>query len=104
MPSTPTKRAGSRESTAKSVEPRSSGYASIVALQKTFGQNLKAARLEAGLSQRGLADLTGISQRHISAMEMGNVNATIETIAMLSRHIGKTPAELLTATPSRKSP
>jgi len=35
------------------------------------GQALKGARAKEGLTQRALADLTGLPQRHISEMETG---------------------------------
>ena len=70
--------------------------AQVAALLKTFGDNLRSAREIVNLSQRGLSALAGISQRHISAIEMGNVNVSIATVVELSVHVGKTPVELLT--------
>ena len=73
-----------------------------LALQKTFGSNVRRYRGEMSLSQRALSALTGISQRHISQIEMGGegltmtVNVSIETIAVMSVALGRTPAEMLT--------
>jgi len=47
------------------------------------GQALKGARAKEGLTQRALADLTGLPQRHISEMETGK------------RPIGKQTARIL---------
>jgi len=47
------------------------------------GQALKGARAKEGLTQRALADLTGLPQRHISEMENGQ------------RPIGKQTARIL---------
>jgi DNA-binding XRE family transcriptional regulator len=88
----------------KTPSPSAQTAPVATALQKTFGRNLKIARNEVGLSQRGLSALAGISQRHISAVEMGTVNVSIETIAELSLHVGKTPVEMLTPTPPPKKP
>ena len=84
--------------TPRKAQPKKKDVAApqVAALLKTFGHNLKSAREEAGLSQRGLSALAGISQRHISAIEMGNVNVSIATVVELSLHVGKTAVELLT--------
>lgn len=70
-------------------------------LQKTIGRNLMLARQEAGLSQRALSAAAGISQRHISAIELGEVNVTLSSIADLAAQVGKTPSELLTPAPRK---
>jgi transcriptional regulator with XRE-family HTH domain len=87
---------------AKAKAPRAASLSkATVALLRAFGRNVKAARAEAAISQRALAALTGISQHHISEIERGAVNVSISTIAEMSLHLGKTPAELLTPPPPR---
>ena len=64
-------------------------------LARTFGDNLRLARTELRLSQRELAQLSGISQKHISLIEQGG-NATLATIEALAPHVDRTALELLT--------
>ena len=54
--------------------------------EPTPGEALKGARTKEGLTQRALAELTGIPQRHISEMENGK------------RPIGKNTARSLSET------
>ncbi len=65
-------------------------------LRQVFGKNLARAREEAGLSQRALARLASVSQRHISLIEIDGANVTIDIITELARHVNKDPLELLT--------
>jgi transcriptional regulator with XRE-family HTH domain len=44
---------------------------------------LLTARRERGLTQAGLAELTGIDQSDISRIEAGNANPTLRTLARL---------------------
>jgi putative transcriptional regulator len=67
----------------------------VKALRALFGRNLAQARQDAGLSQRALSRLTGISQRHISAIELGTVNPSLATIVELAMSVGQSPIELL---------
>jgi predicted transcriptional regulator len=41
---------------------------------------LKKSRMKAGLTQKGLADLVGVSQAHISKIELGKVDPRLSTI------------------------
>jgi DNA-binding XRE family transcriptional regulator len=73
-------------------------------LQKVFGENLRAARTEAGLSQRALGELTGIQQRLIAAAEAGRQNLTIATMTRLATALGKQVPDMLMRTPRRSRP
>jgi DNA-binding XRE family transcriptional regulator len=70
-------------------------------LAKIFGDNLRLARLELRLSQRELAKLSGINQKHISLIEQGVGNATLSTVDILAQHVDRTPSELLIRRPPR---
>jgi ribosome-binding protein aMBF1 (putative translation factor) len=72
------------------------------ALREVFAQNLKTARLDAGLSQRALSRATGVSQTHIWLMEAGRANVTFDTLSVLAASLGKAPAELLARRHPRK--
>jgi transcriptional regulator with XRE-family HTH domain len=50
--------------------------------------------VEARLTQRELAKLTGIAQAHISQMEGAMHNVCIDTMVTLSRHLKKPLSKL----------
>jgi len=52
-------------------------------------------RLRAGLSQRQLADLTGIAQPNISAYESGRLTPSPATLARVAKATGVRPSALL---------
>lgn len=47
------------------------------------------ARIETGMTQKQLAEATGMNQRAISRIEMGNTNPTVRTLGRLARGFGK---------------
>lgn len=47
------------------------------------------ARREAGLTQKGLAERTGIQQSNISRIENGNGNPSLSTLNKLAQGLGK---------------
>lgn len=47
------------------------------------------ARIETGMTQKQLAEATGMNQRSISRIEMGNTNPTLKTLDRLARGFGK---------------
>lgn len=49
-----------------------------------------SARIEKGLTQKDLAQLTGISQADISRIENGDANPTLDTIQRLAVALGCT--------------
>jgi transcriptional regulator with XRE-family HTH domain len=53
-------------------------------IKKIFGENLRSFRKQKGLSQRALYAICGIEHGTISRMENGEVNATLNTIAILA--------------------
>jgi len=69
------------------------------ALRITFGVNFKAARIKAGLTQTGIAGLTGIAQTYMSSIECGKQNPTLHTLAVLAEAIGSDVISLLTPLP-----
>lgn len=66
------------------------------ALRARLAQNLRAARLATGLSQKELADLAGLSRKHLGGIERGVANVSIDVLAALAPHLGKTVIDLLT--------
>lgn len=60
-----------------------------------LGQRIKQARLDARLSQRGLAELVGVSFPHISKIEAGREPASAELLTRIADATGINPDELL---------
>lgn len=58
-------------------------------------KNIKALRLENGLSQKDLADKTGLTIRYISRLENTSPNITLEVIEKLARGLSVPPATIL---------
>lgn len=61
----------------------------------SFGPVLKRVRVEHGLTQEQLADATGLHRTEISLLERGRRRPLLETIVVVCRGLGVTPAELL---------
>jgi len=61
----------------------------IVDLRALIGERLKKAREAAGLSQRKLGLLTGLSDKTISAYEQGRVTPPLETLVRIAKQLGK---------------
>jgi putative transcriptional regulator len=52
------------------------------------GARIRAARKEAGLTQRDLADLAGISERTVRAIETGAGNPTLAAVVAAANVLG----------------
>lgn len=71
-------------------------------LRKVLSFNLRMARMALRMTQRDLSNASGISQKHISAIEMATANVSIDVIAALTHALHDvTPADLLTP-PARR--
>ena len=57
----------------------------------TFGESIRQARTDLGLTQREVAQLVGISQGHLSDLERG-LAPTPENREVLEHLLGKQPA------------
>lgn len=82
---------------AKMVKPlpkreKDQAKAAAMTLCEEFGKQLRAARMAAGLSQAALGTLTGLGQAHVSQIELGRVNVTIETMVLLAHAVSLTVA------------
>ncbi len=61
----------------------------------SFGRRLRDARLNRGLTQEGLANLSGLDRTYVSSCEAGRRNATIRTIYRLAEALGVDPSALV---------
>jgi len=72
-------------------------------LHANLAVNLRVARQEAGLSQLALADLANVSRDYIIRIEMNKkANVSIDILARIAVHVGRTPLDLLKPPPKPK--
>ncbi len=64
---------------------------------KEMARNIEHARIAAGMSQTDLAQLCGISQSHISQIELGSWGPKMHTLVLLARALRVGVNELLPA-------
>jgi transcriptional regulator with XRE-family HTH domain len=60
-----------------------------------FGDRLRAAREALGVSQEGLAELSGLHRTYVGHCERGEVNVSLYNIVRLAAAAGVDPAELV---------
>jgi DNA-binding XRE family transcriptional regulator len=65
------------------------------AMQILFGENLRLARLKAGMTQQELAAKANIRQAHVSQIEGGKLNPMLMTMVALAEAVGKDLRTLL---------
>lgn len=65
-------------------------------MRRLLGRNVRKRRVEAGLTQEQLSELSGFSQQYISDMERGLRNPTIVSLYELAQALGTTPVVLIT--------
>ncbi|WP_082382411.1 helix-turn-helix domain-containing protein [Blastomonas sp. AAP25] len=66
-----------------------------MALRQILADNLRRARLDAGLSQEELADAAGIDRTYVSALERCRYAASVDVIERLADALNVKPAYLL---------
>lgn len=64
-------------------------------LQKIVGQNLRAYRLQQGLSQEAFAEVLGVHRTYMGSVERGERNLTLRSVEGLAAAIGVEAIELL---------
>lgn len=57
--------------------------------REVFGRNFRAAREKLHLSQRDIHQLTGVAQSHISEIETGQSNISVDTMVKLATIVKK---------------
>jgi transcriptional regulator with XRE-family HTH domain len=67
-----------------------------------FGANLKAARLQQGLTQGQLAEGAGLLQQYVSLIESGRQNVTLTTAQALARVVHQNVSEMLRGTAPKR--
>jgi transcriptional regulator with XRE-family HTH domain len=64
-------------------------------MRKLVGRNVRRIRLERGLSQERLSELSGFTQQYLSDLERGLRNPTVVTLYELAQALDSTPTELI---------
>jgi transcriptional regulator with XRE-family HTH domain len=60
-----------------------------------FGENLRALRLQSGMSQEDLALESGLDRSYVGGVERGERNISLLNIVKLAGSLRTTPAELM---------
>lgn len=66
-----------------------------MALRQIFADNLRRARVAAGLSQEELADAAEVDRTYVSALERCRYAASLDVMERLAAALRVTPASLL---------
>jgi len=61
----------------------------------TDGSAVRRKRVEAGLSQEALAEMAGVTQPHISAIERDISSSGVDVLHALAHALGCEPADLM---------
>jgi transcriptional regulator with XRE-family HTH domain len=73
-------------------------------IQRAIAEALKHWREVRGLSQRELAERTGLHYVHIARLELGQGNPTVSTLETLAEALGVSVPELFTPPSKAKRP
>lgn len=57
--------------------------------RQVFGRNFRSARERLRLSQRDVHQITGVAQSHISEIETGQSNISVDTMVKLANTVRK---------------
>lgn len=69
-------------------------------LQRTVGRNLRAYRLERGLSQEAFADVLGVHRTYMGGLERGERNLTLKSLERIADRLEMDPLKLLVDVPA----
>ena len=60
-----------------------------------MGRNLRAYRMERGLSQEAFAEVLGVHRTYMGGVERGERNLTLKSLEKMAEQIGVEPLQLL---------
>lgn len=64
-------------------------------LQKTVGRNLRAYRMERGLSQEAFAEVLGVHRTYMGGVERGERNLTLKSVERMAERLGIDTEQLM---------
>ena len=64
-------------------------------LQKTVGRNLRAHRMERGLSQEAFAEVLGVHRTYMGGVERGERNLTLKSVEKMAEKLEMEARDLL---------
>ena len=64
-------------------------------LQKTVGRNLRAYRMERGLSQEAFAEVLGVHRTYMGGVERGERNLTLKSVERMAEKLEIEVLELM---------
>ncbi|WP_299657033.1 helix-turn-helix domain-containing protein [uncultured Tateyamaria sp.] len=64
-------------------------------IRVVFARNLKHYRQLRGLTQAALAAVMDVDRAHVSSMERGQQNVTLQTLQRVAAHLEVAPAKLI---------
>ena len=64
-------------------------------LQKTVGRNLRAYRMERGLSQEAFAEVLGVHRTYMGGVERGERNLTLKSVERMAEKLEMEVLELM---------
>ena len=65
-------------------------------LQKAVGANLRAYRMERGLSQEEFAEVLGVHRTYMGGLERGERNLTLRSVERIAVRLHVDPIKLMT--------
>lgn len=77
------------------TDPAGGEPAAPPALQVLFGERLRQARIEAGITQAEMAERSGVHIQYVSRVERGQRNLTLSTMAKLAAVVGRSVSDML---------
>ena len=70
--------------------------------RQIFARNLRKLRIEKGLSQEALADLSGLHRTYIGSVERGERNVSIDNMAKIALALDCNLKDLLSERPEQR--
>ena len=68
-------------------------------MRALVGDNVRKARIAAGMTQEELAETSGFSQQYISSLECGRRNPTVVSVYELANALGVAHEQLISSHP-----
>lgn len=71
--------------------------------RRAFGRNVRARRIEMGLSQEKLGERAGLHRTYVGSVERGERNLALDAIWQLADALEASPGDLVGASPPARA-